>query len=96
MARLSPSVQVTRRQRKVLKQMLRCRQTARCLAWRILIILLLSKGWGVSRISRHLHKSRNTVSLWRSRWQEASELLHKLGFQYTRSTLAGGLDWGQL
>jgi len=77
MAELSPSVQITRCQHKALKQMLRSRQTARCLVWRILIVLLLAKGWGVSRISRHLHKARNTVGLWRSRWLEASALLQE-------------------
>lgn len=77
MSSLSFTVEVTRRQRKAFKQMLRSRQTPRCLVWRIQIILLLSKGWGVCRICRHLGKASNTLRLWRSRWLEASSLLQE-------------------
>lgn len=82
------SVHVTHRQSQCLKQLHRNRQTAHCLIWRIHIVLLLSKGWGVIRVSRHVGKCPNTVRLWRLRWWQASELLEEAEEQQLRRAAA--------
>lgn len=68
-------VQITSRQRKVLKQLLRRHQTSQCLVWRIRIILKAAKGYSNSEIARQVGKDRGTVRLWRDRWVEAMPAL---------------------
>ncbi len=62
---------VNGRQRVILRRMLRRRQIAHCLVWRIQIILLAAQGFSNSEIARRVGKDRLTVRLWRSRWAEA-------------------------
>jgi len=66
------SITVTSAQRKILKRLLRARQTPQCLVWRIRIVLQAARGHSNSRIARHLHKDRATVRLWRERWGAAA------------------------
>jgi len=64
-------VEINGRLRNILKRMLRKRQIAHCLVWRIQIILLAAQGLSNSEIARRVGKSRLTVRLWRSRWAKA-------------------------
>lgn len=64
-------IKVNSRQRSILKRMLRRRQLAHCMVWRIRIILLAVQGLSNSEIARRVNKDRFTVRLWRSRWAEA-------------------------
>lgn len=68
-------VSVKRKQRKLLKQILRCRTTPQCLVWRIQIILMAAKGYSNSQIARLLSMSRCTVQKWRARWCDAQSTL---------------------
>jgi len=83
----------TRKQRKILKKMLRRRSLAQGLVWRIQIILLAAKRWSNSRIARLLGKSRTTVRLWRTRWVEVQKVLQDAYEQkISRSALAKLLE----
>ena len=76
MAKKSPGpkaktrVEINGRIRIILKRMLRKRQLAHCLVWRIRIVLLATQGLSNSEIARRVGKSRLTVRLWRFRWAE--------------------------
>jgi transposase len=65
-------ITVTSTQRKILKRLLRARQTPQCLVWRIRIVLQAARGHSNSRIARQLRKDRATVRLWRERWAAAA------------------------
>jgi len=73
----SPSwvVEVSKRQRKALKQMLRRQKLPQCLVWRIQIVLLATRGYTNSKIARRVGKDRFTVRSWRARWVEADSIL---------------------
>ena len=68
-----PAVRVvlSTRQRKILKKLRRQRTLSQCLVWRINIVLRAAKGQSNSRIARGLNKDRQTVRLWRARWDAA-------------------------
>ncbi len=71
----SNPVQVTGRQRKILKRIIRRHKTPQCLVWRIRIILKAAQGHSNSEIARRLGKDRRTVRQWRARWVEAIPIL---------------------
>ena len=64
-------VVLSTRQRKILKKLRRQRTLSQCLVWRINIVLRAAKGQSNSRIARGLSKDRQTVRLWRARWDAA-------------------------
>jgi transposase len=68
-------VHLSSRVRKLLKRLLRRQQLARCLVWRIRIVLQAAKGRSNSRIAQRLGLDRGTVRLWRDRWAAAQAQL---------------------
>jgi len=71
------TIELTTRQQRILRRMLRRHKLAYCLVWRIQIILLASRGYSNSEIARRVGKDRNTVRLWRTRWVQASATLEE-------------------
>lgn len=75
--RAQDEVNLSRRQRQILKRLRRRRSLAQCLSWRILAILLAANGLSNSRIARLTGKSREWVRRWRRRFHDASERLQR-------------------
>ncbi len=61
-------IKLKRKQRVILKQLSRRRQTPHALVQRVQIILLAEEGWSNSEIAVHLNLNRKTVRHWRQRW----------------------------
>ena len=61
-------IKLKRKQRVILKQVSRRRQTPHALVQRAQIILLAEQGWNNSEIAIHLNLHRKTVRYWRQRW----------------------------
>ena len=61
-------IKLKRKQRVILKQLSRRRQTPHALVQRAQIILLAAEGWSNSEIAVHLNLHRKTVRHWRQRW----------------------------
>lgn len=62
------ALELTGEEREVLEGWARRRRTAQGLATRSRIILLAAKGWTSSAVAHHLHITRSTVGMWRSRF----------------------------
>jgi len=78
MPRTPLAIELTLRQRSVLRK-IRSKQTApRRLVVRSTIILFGAEGKTNSFISKYLHIKRDTVIKWRRRWHESSESLQAL------------------
>ena len=65
---LSPTVQLTIRQRTCLEQILRRQTSPQRLVRRAKILLALETGVNQCQVMRQMHLNRGTVRVWRQRW----------------------------
>lgn len=72
------AVELTARQEVILKQIVRRHISPQRLVKRATIVLYAAEGQSNSQIARKVGIVRNTVILWRGRWQEASAGLKAL------------------
>lgn len=69
------TVELTARQEVILKQIVRRHTSPQRLVKRAKIVLYAAAGQGNSQIASKLGIARNTVMLWRTRWQQAKDSL---------------------
>jgi transposase len=70
------SVPLSEKQRTLLEQLSRRQTSPQRLVWRVKTRLAASTGASNEAIARRLRLCRDTVRLWRQRWQDGAEALH--------------------
>src|SRR5215216_6563358 len=66
---------VSTRQREVLERLCRARTSPQALVTRAQIVCVAADGMSTSQIAQRWGLSRNTVQLWRERWDAAGDAL---------------------